>query len=1151
VTERSMRAFARAGAAGCGIVLLVLAADYFLQPEDLPLLALATAAALAVIACASWALWPLRKVPTDRQVARFVEEHCPELEDRLVSATELGPAGASSVFHDLVLADAASRTRTLDPRRVVSPSALRRSILRGAVVGLTLLIVSAIGLGPAGRVARVAWLYALPFTVSMEVTPGDAKVMSGQPLRIQARLGGSIGAPARSLPELTMITADGERTVEMRPADGGYRFDLASVTTSFKYRITAGTVSSKDFAVTALAIPHVKQVDVEYSYPAFTGLSPRVEADSGDIFAPAGTRVTLTVRPDKPVEAGTLVMDDGTRVALARRGELDLATSFDVEADGSYRIALVDREGLSNPGETNYFIRITLDRPPEIQITRPDGDREITPLEEVVIEARAEDDYGVEEFELVYSVVGGAERAIPLDRSGRAPTRSGSHTIFTEDLEVQPGDFIAYYARARDGGRGRRSIEARSDLFFLEVRPFDQQFEAMQSQGAMAQDAGDIGNLASVEKEIIAATWKMDRRASPGSARASTGSAGPEPAEGRPPAGERAEDIRAIARAQGELKETTARLAERVLARGRTLTPENRGRRGPENEAMSKAVEAMDRAESTLEALTTAAALPHEMEALNQLLKAQAEIRRKQVAMQQGNQGSGAGMNRATEDLSQLFDRELKKDQQTNYETRASQEQQENQESEARKKVRELADRQEALKREQDKLAEQAMAEEELKRQLDRLTREQNELRRQLEDLSKQLAAMRQGQQGQGQSGSQGQQTDEIADQMRRAMNELRRRDPGQASQHSNAALERLRELERQLQGNSRNERRQALGELQLEAQQLADAERRLASETREAQAGNGGRETRRRLATEEDQLADRVDTLENRVEDLLPRAGAEERKPLEAARADLGREAVGAEMRRLADRLRQTLAPEGAEAASRELAQIAGADERLASVLDRVADRLAAASQSAEERRLSEELRQAQQLRQRLQELEQKLEQGQGGDAGNQPPPDVDPSRAPDNKKGAQVVQAGADPQHSPEGRPEQMRPDGSTSGVGELARLQEEFLRQLQESPELVEQLRQHNPEIRQNLEDWAKHWMVTSAPGTEAFKQDFSSWESLRRDIRLALDEFEAARVEQLTEQEIQDRVNAGSDERLPERYRRLVEKYYQSLATRPGR
>ena len=43
-------------------------------------------------------------------------------------------------------------------------------------------------------------------------------------------------------------------------------------------------------------------------------------------------------------------------------------------------------------------------------------------------------------------------------------------------LGVKPGDVITYYARATDVGRGKRSTEATSDIFFLEVKPFNEEF---------------------------------------------------------------------------------------------------------------------------------------------------------------------------------------------------------------------------------------------------------------------------------------------------------------------------------------------------------------------------------------------------------------------------------------------------------------------------------------------------------------------------------------------------------------------------------------------------------------------------------------------------------------------------------------------------
>ncbi len=79
----------------------------------------------------------------------------------------------------------------------------------------------------------------------------------------------------------------------------------------------------------------------------------------------------------------------------------------------------------------------------------------------------------------------------------------------------------------------------------------------------------------------------------------------------------------------------------------------------------------MGRAAGELERLSVAAALPHEEQALAELLKAAAEIRRRQVQMQQARGGGGNG-NRNQPDLSTLFDQELRKQQQTNYETQST-----------------------------------------------------------------------------------------------------------------------------------------------------------------------------------------------------------------------------------------------------------------------------------------------------------------------------------------------------------------------------------------------------------------------------------------------------------------------------------------------
>jgi hypothetical protein len=80
--------------------------------------------------------------------------------------------------------------------------------------------------------------------------------------------------------------------------------------------------------------------------------------------------------------------------------------------------------------------------------------------------------------------------------------------------------------------------------------------------------------------------------------------------------------------------------------------------------------------------------------------------------------------------------------------------------------------------------------------------------------------------------------------------------------------------------------------------------------------------------------------------------------------------------------------------------------------------------------------------------------------------------------------------------------------------------------------------------------EHEWSRSAPGLESFKQDFSRWEQLKRDIALALERRDLALARQLRARDGEDKVNAGSVEGLPESYRAKVARYFEALA-RAGR
>jgi len=1240
-TLRLLSATMRSALAVALVLGVALVASRWTNGAPAALAVIGIGSVVCLVASVLWGALPLRDVPDDRRVARFVEEREPSLDDRLVSAVDAAAARrelpeAAQGLVEPMLADTARRLRHVSLDAIIPGETMRRAASRAlaaAAIAMALLF-------SARHVARqavdAASLLLFPSRVVVEVTPGNTRVKAGEALGIQARLVGN-GAPVMAQVQIATGASGTGEEVAWRSLDmasetpGTFRLAMNQVWTSFRYRVAAGAVTSPTYEITVVKPPRVTRIDVDYAYPAGLQLPPRTEEDGGDIYAPPGTEARLHVVTDPPAVMGRLSLANGQTLELTPEaatgsdshvaGGADHANRWSgvlkVTDDGSYRVALTDREGLSNPGDTEYFIRVLEDRPPVVHVIRPGSDRSVTRLEEVEVEAQAEDDYGIDRLDLIYSVRGEAEQVVPLKIPRNATTVSGRQTLYLEDLNVAPGDFISYYVRARDVTRGARPNEARSDIFFLEVKPYEQEFAVAQSQSAAAGGGGrgELDDLIAAQKDVIVATWKIDRRAQ--AMRGRTPAPGNPGTAGAPNV---PDNIRSIARAESELKSRVERASssfrESVMRDPRRRPQSPRGGRGgppgpeplragqtmAEEDEMTAASEAMAQAAASLDALKTAEARSPEMEALNHLLRAQADVKKRDVMRQQT--GSGAGTTRSNYDLSTLFDKELQKQQQTNYETRSSSEERKDQQESALDRVHELARREEALLKRQEELARnrEKLTAEELKREVEKLTREQSELRQRAEELAPKM----------------GQQMRDASEAMRSATNDLRRQESGQAGQASAAqsrALDALRNLERQMQSGQPDERRRALGEMQLEARQLADEQRQVASEVGRATPGEAGNDALRRLAGDEERLADRA----RRLQEALKR---------QPASADAARDA---ERQRLSDRMQQSAdairaagerkpgpqrgstAPSAPSPGIDELRAQAAGQQELARSLDRLADRLVSpggGSKDGEAGKLSTELARAQQLQDRFDQLAEQMKQlaaggrgsagGRGDPAGRGDPGgrgtsggrgdvagrgdaggrgeaggrgDAGGGRGDSNARGDSGARGGsggggegrdsngqqgqASAQTSSAlrmpGEPSragQGQGQGAGPGNGSLdaARLREEVQRAMQETRELMEQLRREDPSFSRGGAGFTfeGQGLTTTAPGTEAFKQDFAKWEDLRRQATTALENAQSSLAKRLQAKESKERLAAGADDKAPPEYRKQVDDYFKAIA-----
>lgn len=75
-----------------------------------------------------------------------------------------------------------------------------------------------------------------------------------------------------------------------------------------------------------------------------------------------------------------------------------------------------------------------------------------------------------------------------------------------------------------------------------------------------------------------------------------------------------------------------------------------------------------------------------------------------------------------------------------------------------------------------------------------------------------------------------------------------------------------------------------------------------------------------------------------------------------------------------------------------------------------------------------------------------------------------------------------------------------------------------------------------------------MVFSSPGTEAFKQDLTKWQSLSAEATRALDRAESSLAKGLQQEDSAGRLAAGIDDKAPAAYQQQVDRYFKALGSR---
>jgi hypothetical protein len=545
--------------AGVGIVLtLLIVADNLWQPGKAGRVLLAAllwgglAAAILSLIVRRWL-----EDRRDDFFAALVERRHPELSNRLINALQLGRGTQGGVSRDLIDAivrDADRSTTDLD----LGDSIDRRPTTRAGLWALAAVVIIggyAIARPPyfANGLERV--LLPLgdidPYTrtriVVDSIDPKDTRIAEGSPVTIEARVEGEVPASATlhrrgkaGSWQLSQMLADDDRP-------DTFRFKVQQASEAFDYYIAAGDARSPQFHVRVDKPPQVERMTVAYTLPDYADRKTQtIDPSDGEISGIAGTRVTLSIRPSKPLQSAQLLPRAGRAIDLVPQDNGTWTTSFVVwaeearpvagisgrlvQAPTTYQIKLLDTEGYPNHDPLWRPIALVRDHAPVVGIQAP-GDRLSVKVDATIpLTVEARDDFGLDRVRLLCRVGDAKEPRVLFDRGKDGKPASSDR--FAWDLRsagLRVGQRIEYWAEAIDRnvitgpgkGESRRlsvdivAPETVAEKFETKLVDYADELRALiklqRTNRAQSGQGAAFGGLVKQEKEVRERTVGLAR----------------------------------------------------------------------------------------------------------------------------------------------------------------------------------------------------------------------------------------------------------------------------------------------------------------------------------------------------------------------------------------------------------------------------------------------------------------------------------------------------------------------------------------------------------------------------------------------------------------------------------------------------------------
>ena len=680
----------------------------------------------------SWLLYRRRASALD--IARQLESRDPKLNGLAITAAELLLKSDPSFLEQRVIAQLTDYSATQDWKKLLIGW---RAVVwgsRAAIVSCLLFVLSFFFADRAMRqhhrqasIAKrpAARTVTQPPILSATLTPGDTEIERGSRLVVEATFAKEVPADAT----LIVSELDGKERdrLPMRLTVDEQVFGgmIAKVDKDARYHVEFGDGKSKLHTITTFVYPKLEQVDVKITPPAYTKLPSKEIKNTMKITAMEGSVLDFSLKINKPVKDAELFGEDKTVLPLkpSAKDPTFLTATMKAEKTQKWRVHLVDDKERANKNPPWISVTVQANQLAKIEVVFPKRDVQVSQIQELPIEAKVWDDLGVTKSGASFSIAGKTSEII-FKHGITEPSKKQDvkELLALEKEDTVPRQLVSYHFWAEDTGPQGEVRRSMSDMFFAEVRHFEDIFREGDSPpgepGKGEKTSAD--KIVELQKQIVNATWRLVRDTNAGRTMEAS-----------------APDAGVVHASQGMALEQTKEAMEKA---------EDAQVKSALTEAWKSMKDALDPLQMAVEEKKRASlnqALTFEQSALEWLHQAQS---REHMIMRSKSSKSASGKQKQMQN--QLMNLELKQEEKRYEEEKQATEEQTTEQQEnlqVMNRLKELARRQEALAEKMKELQNQlqkaktAQEKEELQNQLKRLEEEQQQLVNDLDDLKERM----------------------------------------------------------------------------------------------------------------------------------------------------------------------------------------------------------------------------------------------------------------------------------------------------------------------------------------------------------------------------------------------------------------------------